>query len=99
MRDDALNSRTFSEKKLGIEKQPYQRYQYGGSFGGPIVKNKVHFFGVYERAQQDTQQVVNTSGTAARRRRLRGTLSSGPVHRQAHRLAEPSSLSVGPLRP
>ena len=69
MRDDALNARTFSEKKPtlaapnGIEKQPYQRYQYGGSLGGPIVPNKVHFFGVYERAQQDTQQVVNTSGT------------------------------------
>ena len=48
---------------LGAEKQPYERYQYGGSLGGPIVQNKAHYFGAYERTQQDTKQVVNTGNT------------------------------------
>jgi hypothetical protein len=60
VRNDSMNARTFSEKKAHVAKQPYERYQYGGSFGGPIVQNRAHFFGAFERTQQDTQQVVNT---------------------------------------
>ena len=29
----------------------YNRNQYGGSVGGPIFKNKTHYFGAYERTQ------------------------------------------------
>src|SRR5687768_12940003 len=36
MRDTAMNAKTKSEKIANAEKQDYQRYQYGGSFGGPI---------------------------------------------------------------
>jgi hypothetical protein len=60
LRNDSMNAETFSEKKANVAKQPYDRYQYGGSFGGPIVENRAHFFGAFERTQQDTQQVVNT---------------------------------------
>jgi outer membrane receptor protein involved in Fe transport len=61
-RDEAMNARTFSERLAGLDKQPYQRYQFGGSLGGPIVRNRVHYFGAYERTHQDTKQVVNTQG-------------------------------------
>src|SRR5690606_7269486 len=36
--------------------------QYGGSIGGPIVLNKMHYFAAVERTQQDTFQVVDTLG-------------------------------------
>jgi carboxypeptidase family protein/TonB-dependent receptor-like protein len=62
LRDDALNARTFSERINGFDKQDYRRHQFGGSVGGPIVKDKTHFFAAYERTQQDTKQVVNTLG-------------------------------------
>ena len=61
-RDKALNSITTTEKNSGSEKQDYRRNQFGGSFGGPIVKDKIHYFGAAERTQQDTKQVVNTRG-------------------------------------
>ena len=61
-RDKALNSITTTEKNAGSEKQDYRRHQFGGSFGGPIVKDKIHYFGAAERTQQDTKQVVNTRG-------------------------------------
>ena len=32
---------------------PFKRNQFGGSFGGPIKKNRVFFFGGYERLQED----------------------------------------------
>jgi len=61
-RDAALNSITESEKRAEVEKQDYRRWQYGGSAGGPIVQNRVHYFGAFERTQQDTFQVVDTLG-------------------------------------
>ena len=61
-RDKSLNAITESEKIAEVEKQDYRRYQFGGSVGGPIVADRMHFFGAYERTQQDTFQVVNTLG-------------------------------------
>ena len=43
-------------------KSEYRRNQFGGSFGGPIMKDKVHFFFALERTQQDTTQSVSTKG-------------------------------------
>ncbi|NOT43042.1 MAG: TonB-dependent receptor [Acidobacteria bacterium] len=62
LRDDALNARTFTETVNDIEKQYYRRYQFGGSAGGPLVQNRLHYFAAYERTQQDTRQVVDTLG-------------------------------------
>jgi hypothetical protein len=61
-RDTSMNAITTTEKNNNAEKQDYRRYQYGGSFGGPIVKDKMHYFGAVERTQQDTFQVVSTKG-------------------------------------
>jgi outer membrane receptor protein involved in Fe transport len=67
-RDDSMNALTQTEilsaEADGIEpeKQDYRRYQFGGSLGGPIVTDKVHYFAAFERTQQDTFQIVNTLG-------------------------------------
>jgi outer membrane receptor protein involved in Fe transport len=71
-RDKALNAMTFSERIANdrreangqepLDKQDYRRYQFGGSFGGPILLNKAHFFAAFERTQQDTKQTVDTLG-------------------------------------
>lgn len=61
-RDDSLNSKTESEQRAGIDKQPYERKQYGASLGGPIVKDKVHYFATYEKTDRDTSFVVDTGG-------------------------------------
>jgi hypothetical protein len=61
-RDEALNARTTTEALAGVPKQDYSRWQYGGSFGGPIRRNVAHFFGAIERVEQDTFQAVETQG-------------------------------------
>ena len=40
----------------------FQRNQYGGNFGGPIIKNKVFFFVDAERTKQDLLDPVLPSG-------------------------------------
>jgi hypothetical protein len=47
---------------------PFKRNQYGFSFGGPIRKNRVFFFGGYERLQEDLGlTLITTVPTAAAR--------------------------------
>jgi outer membrane receptor protein involved in Fe transport len=55
-RDKALNAKGVFEK----EKPEYQRNQFGGSAGGPIVKDKVHYFASLERTNVDEFYTVNT---------------------------------------
>jgi len=40
---------------------PFQRSQYGASLGGPIIKDKLFFFGDGERTKQDTKVPVPVS--------------------------------------
>jgi hypothetical protein len=61
-RDQALNAETQNERLANLDKQDYRKNQFGGSFGGPIQRNKAFFFVAVERTQQDTTQVVNTRG-------------------------------------
>jgi hypothetical protein len=40
---------------------PFQRNQFGGNVGGPIIKDKLFFFGAVERVKQDEQASATTS--------------------------------------
>src|SRR4051794_14198514 len=61
-RDKSLNALSEAERLAENPKGDYRRNQFGGSFGGPIAKDKAHFFGAIERTQQDTTQTVDTGG-------------------------------------
>jgi hypothetical protein len=67
-RDKSMNALTQTEKLavLGTNAAPtkgdYRQNQFGGSFGGPIQKDRTHFFLAIERTQQDKTQTVNTQG-------------------------------------
>jgi hypothetical protein len=47
-RDDALNSKDFIANRV----LPYSNQQIGGAVGGPIVKDKIHYFASYERENE-----------------------------------------------
>jgi hypothetical protein len=67
-RDKSLNAETHSERTTlnlagnPVGKQDYRRNQFGGSFGGPIVTDKAHYFAAVERTKQDAFQPVTTFG-------------------------------------
>ncbi len=59
-RKDSLNSETETEKLSGAGKQPYDRKQYGLSLGGPIIKDKIHYFATYEKTDRKTSYNIAT---------------------------------------
>jgi carboxypeptidase family protein len=56
-RDQALNA----IEHFQAEKPDYQRYQYGGTIGGPIVRDKTHFFFAVE-ATNESQFLTASAG-------------------------------------
>jgi len=56
LRHKNLNQMNLYEQQahdsLGTPKPKYRRDQYGISAGGPIVKNKIHFFGAIDRTRE-----------------------------------------------
>jgi len=63
-RDTSLNTMDRFEKEQhdtrGTPKPEYRRNQYGGAFGGPIVRDRVHFFGAFERSNEPKTVTVRT---------------------------------------
>jgi len=67
LRNDRLDARNFFD---GAQKSPLRLNQFGGSLGGPIVKEKLFFFGSYEALRQRVGvPFVETVPSAAARAR------------------------------
>jgi hypothetical protein len=61
-RDEHLNSKTFFQDRQDTEKPPFKQFQFGGSLGGPIKRDKAHYFIAYERNHRDDFTTVDTGG-------------------------------------
>jgi len=74
-RDKSLNTETQSEKnndagliadhEPALGKGAYRRNQYGAAIGGPIVKDRAHFFGTYEKSDRTTTYIINSKSADA----------------------------------
>ena len=67
-RDDALDARNFFEF-TSPHPHPFERQQFGGSVGGPIIRGRTFFFATYEGLRQrqglDLQAVVPSDAQRA----------------------------------
>jgi hypothetical protein len=60
-RNDVLDAADWFEDNQGIPKGELRQNQFGGAIGGPIIKNKIFYFGDYEglrRVQGNTQSGI-----------------------------------------
>lgn len=64
IRNEAFDARSF----FAVTRPKFRQHQFGGLLGGPIRKDRTHFFFTYERTQQVTgATVVQTVPTALQR--------------------------------
>jgi outer membrane receptor protein involved in Fe transport len=75
-RDSALAARGWTNNLNNIPKNNLKWHQYGGTFGGPIKKNKLFYFGAYEGfRQQFADSGQTTVPTIAQKRGEFGALA------------------------
>src|SRR5207249_1977727 len=87
LRNSALDARNFFAK----DKPPLRLNQFGGSLGGPIRKDKTHFFVSWEQTRQASSiAVLSTVPTLAQRA---GDFSGLPT------IYDPFSLAGGTKQP
>jgi hypothetical protein len=63
VRNDNFNANEFFSNRAGRQRPSLAWNQFGGSVGGPIVRNRLFFFTNYEafRERRITQQIVNSA--------------------------------------
>jgi hypothetical protein len=65
LRNDKLNANNFFLNGLSVERPVLRQNQFGGTFGGPIVKGKTFFFVSYEGMRQVNGASLNSTRTLA----------------------------------
>ncbi len=59
LQNASLTTKDFFAKQNGTAKPDTSYQRWGGTFGGPIVMNKIHFFGSLERFAIDRPNTIN----------------------------------------
>ena len=63
-RDKSLNAFDKLEQErhdlTGEPKPDYRRHSAGAALGGPIIRDRLHFFASFERSKEDARAIVNT---------------------------------------
>ncbi|MDY6923028.1 MAG: TonB-dependent receptor [Pseudomonadota bacterium] len=58
-RDESFITQDEFAKRRGEERADLTVKQYGAALGGPIIRDRLHFFGSYERKEENRASVVN----------------------------------------
>ncbi len=77
-RNQSLRARDFFEKASNLTKAPFNREEFGGSLGGPIVKDKLFFFGAFERFRE-RQSIALTASQFAQLSVIPGVTASATI--------------------
>jgi hypothetical protein len=99
LQDTKLTSNHFFARQQNLPKPETKYSRWGGTFGGPVVKNKVHFFASLERFSIDRPNAINIparpdlNGTQLTRDRVWNTIIRGD-----HQINNNTTYSVRWLR-
>ena len=86
-RNDALDAKNFFDSKVDPI-PPFERNQFGGTVGGPVLRNKLFFFGNYEGLREDKALTARSSVPLAPLRAGNFT-GRNPIYDPATRVQQP----------
>ena len=92
LRHKNLNTLNKFEKAAGIAKPNYKRHQFGGALGGPVVRDRLHFFIAAERTDTTPYATV-TTGRSDLYKALEGTF---PIPEYSNMTFSRADLQVTP---
>jgi hypothetical protein len=94
-RDDSFDAQDPFSKAQGSGKSPFSQQRYGGFLGGPIVRDRMFYFGAYEGLRQRETSVVSSPLVPASEREVPTTEDGGQyfVKSDSH-LSDAHALSV-----
>ncbi len=75
-RNKSMNRLDKFQELQHASKPDYLRHEFGAALGGPIVKNRLHYFGTFERTREHSFFTVNT-GRPDLYKALEGTFEGG----------------------
>jgi hypothetical protein len=81
-RNDAYNANTFFNNRQGLRRNVLKRNQFGATFGGPIMKEKLFFFAAYQGQRQkdgETTALINTFTPAEIQGDFSGSLNKAKI--------------------
>ncbi|MDQ3347048.1 MAG: hypothetical protein M3545_03680 [Acidobacteriota bacterium] len=99
LQDDKWNATPWHTNRLGQPKPPLEDRRYGGSLGGPLVKGRTFFFGLFEaRRDRGTTNVTRTVPTASLKQGiLQFRDAGGNVQTINPRDLDPRGVGANPL--
>jgi hypothetical protein len=98
LRNTDLNANDWFNNQAGIPVPQYIRNIYGGTFGGPIRKNKTFIFGNFQgtRTHQQTTHTRTVPTATARQGIFEWADSTGTIHQYNIAAADPLHIGIDP---
>lgn len=97
--DNSLNARSNLDKAAGRDKAPFFReQQFGGTVGGPVLRDRTFFFGSYQKWTQDqlgSGTTLNGAPTEDGRRILEAAAGTRPQVQALLRFLPPAQSPLG----
>src|ERR1700730_13470770 len=94
LRNSALDAKNFFEQDPAMKKLGFRRNQFGGTIGGPILKNRTFFFADYEGNRQ-SKGITNSNKAVPSQAARNGLLCSIPIPAPNPNACTPTQLQPG----
>lgn len=95
LRNDKLDANTFFNNRAGVRKPSFRRNEFGGTFGGPIRRDRTFFFADYQGIRlREPRSIVSTIPTLQQR----AMVTSGDFFGLGTPIYDPEIVSGGAIQ-